>query len=251
MLNRLFSLIGKSIAPSGKGVVSAVFSRGVATSFPPYGTFISEETMLAYGDVGGVNTAIGTFYRQIFADGSGGTYTEDSAVTYYSYGTELRQESGSYQISVCSGNWSVGGYTNYWYADGSGGYYTGSSGGYTSYGTYITNCDGYNYYSDGSGSYYTESDGSSGSSYPSYGTTTGNTGSGYNQIEINGSYYQNGTYDHVEYHDGSGGYYYSYSYSYLSYGTEITSSYYYDESSMTGYTTYYLSDGSGGYYTSY
>lgn len=252
MLNKLFSRIGKSIAPSGGGVVSAVSVKKEGNL--PYGTFISEETMIAYGDVGGVSTGIGTFYRQVYADGFGGTYTSDTIVTYYSFGTVLRQESGSIDISLCSGYYSVGGYTNSWYADGSGSYYTGSTGGYSSYGTYLTNCDGYNHYSDGNGGYYSESDGSgggSGSSYPSYGTTTGNGGSGDNYIEINGSSYMNGTYSYTEYHDGNGGYYNSYSYNYQSYGYNFTSSSYYDEGMMSTVYVNYNSDGSGGYYTSY
>lgn len=249
MLNSLFSLIGKSIAPSGGGVVAAVSVR--SREVLPAGTFISEETMIAYGDVGGVTAGIGTFYRQTYSDGAGGTYSEDSAVTYYTHGTELRTESGSYEVSICDSNWNVGGYTNYWYADGYGGYYTGGSGGYSSHGTYITNCNGYNHYSDGSGGYYSEYSGSGeGSSYPSSGTTTGNSGSGDNYIEINGSTYNNGTYSYTEYHDGNGGYYNSYSYSYQYYGYTFTTSSYYDEGSMMEYTTYYNSDGNGGYYTS-
>lgn len=246
MLNELFSRIGKSIAPSGGGVVAAVSSR--SREVLPYGTFISEVAMIYYADVGGVSAGVGTYYIQTFADGLGGTYTEDTSVVYYTYGTELRTESGSHDVSLCSGTYSVGGYTNYWYADGAGGYYTGGAGGYSSYGTYITNCDGYNHYSDGSGGYYSESDGS-GSGYPSYGTPTGNSGSGDNYIEINGSQYLNGTYSYTEYHDGSGGYYNSYSYSYQSYGYNFTTSTYYDEGLMYDVTIYYNSDGAGGYYT--
>lgn len=247
MLNELFSRIGKSITPSGGGVVAAVSAK--KTGFLPEGTFISEIEILYYGDVGGVNTAIGSFLRQTFADGSGGTFVADQNVVFYSYGTTLREESGSYTVSLCDGNWNVGGYSNYWYADGYGGYYTGGAGGYSSYGTYLTNCNGYNHYSDGSGGYYSESDGS-GSSYQSAGTPTGNSGSGDNYIEINGSTYNNGTYSYTEYHDGSGGYYNSYSYSYQYYGYTFTTSSYYDEGSMMEYTTYYNSDGNGGYYTS-
>ena len=250
MLNELFSRIGKSISPSGKGAVAACSFRNFAPSFPAYGTFVSEETMTAYGDVGGVSAAIGTFYRQIFADGAGGTYSEDSSVTYYSYGTELRNEGGSYEVYICSMNYNVGGYTNYWYADGNGGYWTNGQGAYSSYGTYLANCDGYNHYSDGNGSYYSESDGSGGgTSYPSYGSSTGNSGSGENQIEINGSYYNNGSYSYYEFHDGNGGYYNEYSYSYQYYGYEFTNSSWYDDTSGNTYYTQYLSDGNGGYYT--
>lgn len=252
MLNELFSRIGKSVSPSGGGVVAAVSAKKIG--FLPNGTFISEETIAVSGDVGGVNANIGTFLRQTFANGTGGTYTQDLAPNWYSYGTELRTENGSYDVYVCSSTYNVGGYTNYWYADGYGGYYTGGSGSYSSYGTYLANCDGQNHYSNGSGGYYSESDGSGGgggSYYPSYGTSSGNTYSGTNQIDINGSYYDNGSYTSTEYYDGGGGYYYTYSYSYQSYGYNFTSSSYYDDGMMMTVNVYYNSDGNGGYYTSY
>ena len=287
MLNKLFSLIGVSIATSG-GLVAAVSAKVVTQSFPAYGTFISEETMTDNEDVNGVNTAVGTYLSQVYADGVGGTYTQENETNFFSYGTELRQESGGYDVYICSSNYSVGGYTTYYYADGSGGWWQNSQGGYSSYGTYLANCDGYNHYSNGGGGYYSESDGSGGggtsypsygeysysdgdwsyyhdgnggtysvyngggSSYPPYGSTTGNYPSGSNSIEINGIYYDNGSWNATEYHDGNGGYYYdSYSYSYQSYGYNFTSYSYYDDSMMMDVYVYYNSDGSGGYYTSY
>lgn len=242
MLNELFSRIGKSISPSGGGAVAAVSAK--KTGFLPYGTFISENTLLSYGDVGGVNTAIGTFYRQVYADGSGGTYTSDTIVTYYPSGTELRQESGSTDIYLCSGYYSVGGYTNRWFADGSGGFYTGTTGGYTSYGTYIASCDGYDYYSDGNGSYYSQG----GSSYPSYGTWLDGNSSDityYFSNEFISQTFVVGSSNYNVYADGNGGTYSESGSSYVSYGTQLGS--YYDYNS---YTTYYIySDGMGGVYT--
>jgi hypothetical protein len=284
MLNKLFSLIGVSISASGGGVTPAATQFVYNVSFPAYGTFISEETLTDNEDVGGVNTAVGSYSRAVYADGVGGTYIEESSTNFYSYGTELRQESGTIDISLCGGNYSAGGYTNYWYSDGAGGYWTNTQGGYTPYGAYLANCDGNNHYSDGNGSYYSESDGSGGgTSYPSYGeysysdgdytyyhdgnggtysTYTGggtsypsygeysNSGTYDNQIEVNGSYYNNGSYSYMEYHDGMGGTYSEYSYSYQPYGYEFTSSSWYDDTSMMTYYTAYLSDGDGGYYTS-
>jgi hypothetical protein len=283
MLNKLFSLIGVSISASGGGVTPAATQFVYNVSFPAYGTFISEETLTDYEDIGGVNTAVGSYYAIVYADGVGGTYIEESSTNFYSYGTELRQASGSIDVTLCGNYYSVGGYTNYWYADGAGGYWTNTQGGYSSYGTFLANCDGNNHYSNGSGGYYSESDGSGGgTSYPSYGeysysdgdytyyhdgmggtysVYTGggsyypsygsysNSGSGDNQIEVNGSYYNNGSYSYTEYHDGMGGTYSEYSYSYQSYGYEFTTSSWYDDTSMMNYYTSYQSDGNGGYFT--
>jgi hypothetical protein len=200
MLNKLFSLVGKSIAPAGRGVVSAVFSRGVAPSFPAAGTFNSWLYDVTYpiANGGGAVTTNAQFPNQfcdveVKNDGSGGTYTDWSTATdvqYVAWGNEINSQSGSYDISVCSGTYSIGSYGNTYYHDGYGGYYTSGGGYYYSFGTYITSCDGYDYYSDGSGNYYTS--GGGGSSCPSFGDYA------YYDENIGMS----------AYHDGNCGYYY-------------------------------------------
>jgi hypothetical protein len=92
MLNRLFSLIGKSIAPSGKGVVSAVFSREITGNLP-YGTVINtfqEPLVLNWSNDESPWTS-GNFQWGYFpyyekADGAGGTFLDFTSG--YSLGVE-------------------------------------------------------------------------------------------------------------------------------------------------------------------
>ena len=242
MLNKLFSRIGKSIAPSGGGVVSAVSAKKEGNL--PYGTFVSEETIIYFTDVATVNTAIGTFYRTRYADGNGGTYFIDSSVTYYEYGTTLRTDNGEYTVNICSGTFSVGSWGVTYYSDGVGGYFQYGGVSYLPYGTYITSCDGYDHYSDGNGSSYSQG----GYSAPSDGTLLTSSSSDITyyfsnefistNLVVGSSYYNT-------YADGTGGSYSESGSNYVSYGTQLGS--YYDYNS---YTTYYIySDGMGGVYT--
>ena len=228
MLNKLFSLIGISLSPSGGGVVAACSQFAYTVGNLAFGTWVSEASQLTYITLDGNQVAIGTHLNVTRADGSGGYYTVDESFVYYSQGTYLAtQSSGDYTVQLPSGNtYTVGGYALYYVADGVGGYSTSGSGGYQGSGTFLENYQGQNYYSNGGGGYYQQDDGSGYGqpSYPSYGTYA----------------YSDGytTY----YHDGMGGYYSTYNPpSYPSYGT-----YAYTDGNYT-----YYHDGMGGYYSVY
>ena len=181
-----------------------------------------------------------------YSDGMGGVYQgEYTGVTCDSYGTQINSESGTYYANAGCGDWDVGSWYSTTYADGSCGSYSESNSYYVSNGTYLGNCNDYNYYSDGNGSYYQGE--YTGTDYP-----TGPTGSGgiaTNYITINGAEYENGTYSYSVYHDGMGGYYTEYAYSYQTYGYTFVTTSIYDEETLTEVWTQYQSDGNGGYYT--
>lgn len=163
----------------------------------------------------------------------------------YADGTFIADQPDSYpEVPTGSGNTFFDGNNNRTEWDGAGNPVFRYSGLYSN-GTFITNYGDYNYYWDGAGGFYSEFAGS----YPDNGTPTGSTGSGTNQIEINGQWFDNGTWSSTEYHDGNGGQYSDYSYYYQIYGYEFLVTSYYDEEAAMTYYTQYLSDGSAGYYT--
>lgn len=248
--------MGVDLHRIGKGISSGRSQNGFGNivsfpsvvGFPPYGTIISQTPTVQYFDVGGVNTAIGTYNVVVYADGVGGTFAQDSNVTFYPYGTQLRWETGYFTVYPCISSVNVGSYTNSWYSDGSGGFYTGSTGGYTSYGTQIDSCGGNDYFSDGNGGYYSQS------SYPAYGTFLYNDPftNNLNWSAPDGSSgtwtYSSGSCD--VFANGSGGTYNSNCNGYTQpYGTDIYYGMYYDEGYMSNVSFYIRFDGSNGYYT--
>jgi len=198
----------------------------------------------------GTTYSVGNGERQYSHNGQGGYTTEIVDVVYHYSGYQVGTDSGNYTVVIDGTSYYAGYYSNPLYSDGSGGIYSSNgSNGYESSGTYITNYNGYNWYHNGSGGTYTESSGGGGyDPPPSAGTTTGNTDSGTNYIDINGNQYSNGNYYTTEYHDGSGGTYWDTSYNYASYGFLFFSDSWYDEWSNY-YVTHYYSDGNGSYYT--
>jgi hypothetical protein len=200
-----------------------------------------------YHNLDGTDFHVGNTTREYRHDGYGGYTYSDGMPTYYYNGYSL----GSFTVGV---NTEIGGNMypigNSYYEVQSNGLgqavYANAYTSYFSYGTYVATYDGYNYYSDETGGTYTEPV----PSYPENGTETGNTSSGTNYIDINGTQYENGSYSGTEYHDGIGGTYWSYSYSYQSQGYVFTSSWNGTDEygNDLGYT-YYYSDGNGGYTT--
>jgi hypothetical protein len=154
----------------------------------------------------------------------------------------IRSDSGILEVYLCGSNYQVGSWSGDFYTDGTctGESFSGTTE-YVPYGTYLTNCDGYNHYSNGSGGYYSESDGSGGGGCSG---DTGNTSSGdlyvyiseIDQSVIGGSYYA------TEYYNYDCTTSWSSSDSWYSYGTEL-----YND----GTGNYYYADGSGGYYYQY
>jgi hypothetical protein len=250
---------------------------------PPAGSILNRQTTELTVSINAGSYVIGYQHEDVVANGNcgsgmqstteylpDGTYIfSDSSYIYYSngqgsyytqsvnppYGTELSTDGGSYTANAGCGDYNVGYWSTTTYADGMGGTYSTGGSSYTPNGQFVGNCNDYNYYSNGQGGLYqgeytgqSGGGGGGGSSYPSYGTTTGNSGSGDNSININGSYYPNGTYSYTEYHDGNGGFYNEYSYSYLYYGYLFASTSYYDSETMSDVYTYYYSDNNGGYY---
>jgi hypothetical protein len=208
----------------------------------PYGTYITEYNGNTY-----------------YWNGSGGFYM---AAPSYGTPTGNTGTSGTY-VDINGNQVQTGSYDWAEYYDGTGGTYQESSNtSYYSYGTYIYGDSSYNYYSDGMGSYYSEwydstgggggdgggDGGGGGGECTAYGTSTGNTSSGTNYVDINGVQYENGTYSGTEFHDGTCGTYWEYSYSYQPYGYQFTSMSQEDENGNF-YDVYYYSDGNGSYYT--
>ena len=252
------------------------YTEPVTPSCPQSGTELSSDSGTYTADVGCGDFTVGDWYSTTYADGNCGTYTNGGAnyvsngtylgncndYNYYSdgsgscyqgeftgycdpYGTQLSSDSGTYYANAGCGDWAVGDYGSATYADGNCGSYTESGSNYFSNGTYLGNCNDYNYYSDGSGGYYQGE--FTGTIYPT--GPTGSGGSATNYITINGVEYENGTYSYSEYHDGMGGYYTEYAYSYQTYGYTFVTTSIYDEETLTEVWTQYQSDGNGGYYT--
>lgn len=92
----------------------------------------------------------GSYYQGEYTGSSGGGGGE----SYPSYGTVLDSGGGPITVDVGCGSWETGysGWTTY--ADGMGGSWTSGGSSYSSSGTYLGNCNDYNYYADGTGSYY-------------------------------------------------------------------------------------------------
>jgi hypothetical protein len=255
------------------------YTEPVTPSCPQSGTQISSDSGSYDVDFGCGAYSSGTYGSITYADGNCGTYTEGGAnyvgsgtllancndYNYYangsggyyqgeftgtppscdSYGTQLSSDGGTQYVNVGCEDWSVGDVGSTTYADGNCGTYTDYFSNYVSNGTYLGNCNDYNYYSNGSGGYYQGE--YTGTDYPT--GPTGSGGSATNYITINGAEYENGTYSYSEYHDGMGGYYTEYAYYYQSYGYTFVTTSIYDEETLTEVWTQYQSDGNGGYYT--
>lgn len=231
MLNKLFSRIGKSISPTGGGVISAIFSRGIAPSFPPYGELLSTQQGVEYpisAGGGGVNYSGVNYPNQTadvdtIADGVGGTFQNWYNAVFKSNSQFTTYSENSPDIIVNGVNYGYGcSSSGDVYHNGSGGYDVyNQAGGCISNGTYIANYSG---------------------------TYT---------IYVNGTNYTSGTYSNSIYHDGSGSYYESGTSDYTFYGIEFTSvgpidiTFDFNGTSYIGgtYVTRYYHDGSGSYYT--
>jgi hypothetical protein len=215
-------------------------------SSSPFYTQYSLPYYKSYGNWSG-SYQVGHRDRSYYHNGSGGYTDAYTNVQYYDDNTTIgsRTEPFSLYVSQLSGEYPAGTNTYVVYVlngePTDSGAATSSS--YYESGTRISE-DNY-YYWDGQGGVYYEEP----YNPPSNGTPTGNTTSGSNFVEINGSNYFNGTYSGTEVHDGVGGTYWEYSYSYESYGYVFTSEWIYDMETSYGYTLYHKSNGSGGYYS--
>lgn len=277
----------------GRAGGSALFRPFSVATPPPYGTLIN--TLYGYeypiaqgGSYLTWNTAnypTQTVTVDELADGAWGTFLDWSGkrdAAFKTYGTVFAYDSGTYYVTVDGVNYSSGSYSQDVAHDGSGSYtFINNVTNWVSSGTFITFVasghsagnlevpsgsgtyyhntywDGYNYYHDGSGGTYAQ-DG--GSSFP---LAYGNVYVSYpNQAEVpvgSGSWFNNGTYtDYIA--DGFYGYTTTSSGSYISYGTFIKNTIYYDTGSTevpSGSGNYFNSqwfgdkwywDGMGGYY---
>lgn len=159
---------------------------------------------------------------------------------YPPQGTVLDSGSNPITVNAGCGDWTVG--TSSWatIADGNGGSNTTGGNSYVSYGTYLGNCNDYNYYADGNVSYYQgEYTGGGGNIYPSYGTVLGSDSSNIT-VNVGCGDWVVGSNSWTNYADGNGGSYQgNQSTSYVSSGTYLGNC---NEQS-------YYSDGTGGYYT--
>ena len=90
-------------------------------------------------------------------DGLGGSwnYNGYTGPTYPPYGTLLNSSTNNIFANAGCGDWVVGTSTSVTYADGNGGSYNGGGNSYVSSGTFLGNCNDYNYYSSGNGEAYT------------------------------------------------------------------------------------------------
>ena len=242
-----------------------------------YGTYLSgtsSDLTVYISEIGSSYTA-GSYSESTYADGNCGTYTESSN-SWYMSGTQIASDSsnnyfsdgnsgyyyepisnncdayGTYvsgnnsdatiYISEIGSNYTAGSNYESTYADGNCGTYTESGTSWYSYGTYITNGNGYNFYSDGNGGYYSESDGSGGgSSCDAYGTyINGDSQTNYTYIsELEGNY-ENGYSYNSTYADGNCGTYTESGTYYKPYGEVIA----YSNDNMQSYN----SDRNGSYY---
>ena len=242
-----------TVISSDSGSYDVDFGCG-AYSSGTYGSITYADGNCGTYTEGGANyVGSGTFLANCndynyYANGSGGCYQGEFTGTppsCDSYGTQLSSDGGTQYVNVGCEDWIVGNVGSTTYADGNCGTYTDYFSNYVSNGTYLGNCNDYNYYSNGSGGYYQGE--FTGTTYPT--GPTGSGGSATNYITINGAEYENGTYSHSEYHDGMGGYYTEYAYSYQTYGYTFVTTSIYDEETLMEVWTQYQSDGNGGYYT--
>jgi hypothetical protein len=274
MLNKLFSMIGYSIAPSGRGLANAVSLVNSSPSFPEEGTILSTEygvefpvaeggQFVYYQDTNYPNETVDV---NIVADGSGGSYYDWTNTTNKQYKTSVftTYTSNTEDIIIDGVNWGAGcTYYGDVYHDGNGWYYeVGTSGGCTSYNTHIT--DGgsgsneistpigmwayqtwtdVNYYHDGSGGYYADYNYDFTASVDEPIGTDYTSGSNSREVpDFSGVYYSYEIWDSVNlFYDGYGSYYSTYNYTYVaSWGDEITNdgtyTYFWDG---TGYYFYY------------
>ncbi len=216
-----------------------------STSYYQEGTFlVTTQGHDLYYNYYGTDFLIGTKDINFYSDGEGGYDSADGTHYPYQNYTPVGYRSGS-QVSVYVselGNSYTAG-TEYFevYVYNGEATDSGAAAGTDWYQSGTLIVEGQYYYWNGDGTYsYSE---------PAQTGPTGNTSSGDNYININGTDYYNGTYSGTEYYDGSGGTYWSYEYSYQPYGYEFFSDSYYDEGSMMNVTTSYRSDNAGGYYT--
>jgi len=142
----------------------------------------NQYTQYADGKGGSFETLVDHYWSNGFIGQCNGyNYYANGNGGYGAYpveGTYLGSGSGTNTTNVGCGDWVVGGYSYDTFADGSGGTYdNGTGGGYTSYGSYLGDCNGYHYYTDGSGGTYTEQiDNGGGGGCPSAGEWVGRDG---------------------------------------------------------------------------
>lgn len=203
-----------------------------------------------YREYLGQSYLVGTKDIEYFHNGNGGYTTVDGGFETYGDNTNVGSRSvnlyknvpdtGTNQYQYATETYDV--YVWQGWPTDSG---AATSTTYIPSGTFIDTINGSNYYWSGNGDYYEYN-------MPSYGSPTGNSTSGTNYIDINGTQYENGSYSSTEFHDGNGGTYWDGSSSYQSYGytfTSTSSSYWDEYGNESTYTTYYKSDGNGSYYT--
>ena len=120
------------------GTCSGTYFDGLS-EYAPYGTYITSYDGLTY-----YSNGTGGYYTEGGSSGCSGPTGNTSGGALYAYISEL-----GYDVQV--GDYSSAEYYN---SDCST-YWTGGNN-YYSYGTYLTNGNGYNFYSNGSGGYYSE-----------------------------------------------------------------------------------------------
>jgi len=171
-------------------------------------------------------------------DGVSSYNTSDTRVSDPGYGTYLRSDSGTLDVTLCGSNYQVGSWSGDIYSNGSCGEYFEGTTEYVPYGTYLTNCDGYNYYSNGSGGYYSEGTGGCDPDGTHLGTTSGDLYV-YIDDDVEAINVIAGSYTADVYADGNCSSYDSnQSNSWYAYGVQIHSNASFN----------YFSDGAGSYY---
>lgn len=171
-----------------------------------------------------------------YSDGAGSYYTEPKAPSCPSYGTQLSSNGGTYYANVGCGDWNVGDWSSTTYADGSCGTYTSGGANYVGNGTFLGNCNDYNYYSNGSGGYY-QGEYTGTPSCPQSGTQI-SSDSGTYYADVGCGNWSLGDWSSATYADGSCGSYTSGGSNYVGSGTLL--------GNCNDYN--YYSNGSGGYY---
>jgi hypothetical protein len=144
---------------------------GTTTTGSNVTTITAVHGQVIHSDPGACSGAL-----EILFDSSNNYYTtSDTRQSAPPADQYIRSDSGSYTVELCNGTHQLGSWSGDFYTDGSctGEYFSGTSE-YVPSGTYLTNCDDYNYYSDGAGSYYSEYTGGGGGCSGN----TGNTSSG-------------------------------------------------------------------------
>ena len=214
-------------------------------AYLPNGTEFFQTSSPVNSTFNGQSYQVGNGTLFYYHNGNGDYYTAMNWINYTIPNTVVGSYSSANTISINLDGYSQNypnGTSNYnIVTDGYGGLYgVWSSSSYPSAGTIFVTSGSYTYSADGNGSYV---------SNIAMGTPTGAGGGGTNYIEISGTYYENGTYNSTQYHNGLGGTYSTTTYYYKPHGETIAT--YWNGTDEYGNDTYgtYYSDGTGGYYT--